>query len=76
MPTKRPIRKPPKCAKLSTSDTEVKHNVWVRVVLELTWDESDGNTNDQVNGQEDKLKYRQLILSGRATEILTLLTGR
>jgi len=58
MPTRRPIRKPPKCAKLSISDTEFKLIRGI-VVIKLTWDESDGDTNDQVDSQEDQLRDPQ-----------------
>ena len=46
------------------------------VVIELTWDESNGDANDQVDGQEDQLKYPQLNLPSQTSEARTLLTGR
>ena len=30
------------------------------IIGELTWDESNGNTDNQVDGQEDQLTYHQL----------------
>ena len=30
------------------------------IIGELTWDESNGDTDNQVDGQEDQLTYHQL----------------
>ena len=46
------------------------------IVTKLTWDEPNGNTDDQADGHEDQLSYlstRHIELDHRQT--LTLLTG-
>jgi len=43
----------------------------------LTWDESDGDTNDQVDGQEDQLTYPSVkTVKSNHGKTLTLLVGR